>query len=336
MYTFQAGNVTLNFTTTLDKKKSLISSRSDPHCSKCPVGAKCNGDIKPLANYWSYRSKDKVFILRCPSGYCCQDDESCQTLHSCNSNRSGTLCGVCEKNLAESLFDETCVPSEKCNTWLIILLYLTCVIAYCFGLMMLGHMKTAIIFSLKKIYICIERICPMMIKIQKKKEKSEVSKKDTKERSLKYLPIIFYYVQDVTLFKIELPGKELKQANIFVKILQFTPDVITSFIETVSDICFGLGKTAVSKIVFKSIFGPCTMAFLLVLYLCQACLSLFKGKKSRLSSVIKYKIIETFVLVVLLSYQQIVTGAFTLVKCIAIGGKNIMFVQGNIQCFTQW
>ena len=51
---------------------------------------------------------------------------------------------------------------------------------------------------------------------------------------------------------------------------------------------------------------------------------------------IKYKLVQSFLLVILFSYQQIVTWAFTLVKCINIGNVSSLYVQGNIQCFTQW
>ena len=68
----------------------------------------------------------------------------------------------------------------------------------------------------------------------------------------------------------------------------------------------------------------------------QSCIFTVTKTKSKLSSVIKYKLVQSFLLVLLLSYQQIITGAFTLVKCINIGDVSSLYVQGNIQCFTQW
>ena len=100
--------------------------------------------------------------------------------------------------------------------------------------------------------------------------------------------------------------------------------------------CFTLGTTAVSKILFKSIFGPCVMLFLFIVYLCQSCVFSVRKKTSKLSSAIKYKLVQSFLLVILFSYQQIVTGAFKLVKCIDIENINRLYDQGNIQCFTHW
>ena len=348
MYTFQSGNMTLDgchnyYDSSWQDFKSLVSIRNKPLCNKCPVGAKCNGSIRALPNYWGYRNKDDVQMIRCPTGYCCQDDESCQSSDSCNSNRSGYLCGVCGMGLAESLFDQTCIPLEKCHTWLIVLLYISCAVGYGFGLMLIDNVKEAVISSLKKIYQCIKVTVLKKVKPNqnsgrsKKSGKSKSSEKEVKEEgSFKYLQILFYYVQDAALFKIELPGKQSEQTSTFVKILQFTPDVLTNIYDSMTETCFDFGTTAVSKILFKSIFGPCVMLFLFVIYLCQSCVFSVRKKTSKLSSAIKYKLVQSFLLVVLFSYQQIVTGAFTLVKCIDIENINRLYDQGNIQCFTHW
>ena len=348
-YTFQSGNMTLDghydfFYGDYDNPlKSFVSNLDNPLCKQCPVGAKCNGNIKALPNYWGYRAKDELFMIRCPPGYCCQDDESCQTFDSCNSNRSGPLCGVCEKGLAESLFDQTCIPVEKCHTWFIVLLYISCAVGYGLGLMLIDNVKEALLSSLKKIYQCIKATVLKKVKhnqnLEKSKnsEKSKSLEKEVKEEgSFKYLQILFYYVQDAALFKIELPGKQSEQTSTFVKILQFTPDVLTNLYDSMIETCFDFGTTAVSKILFKSIFGPCVMLFLFVIYLCQSCVFSMRKKTSTLSSMIKYKLVQSFLLVILFSYQQIVTGAFTLVKCIDIENINRLFDQGNIQCFTHW
>ena len=171
----------------------------------------------------------------------------------------------------------------------------------------------------------------------KNSEKSKSSKKKIKEEgSFKYLQILLYYVQDAALFKIELSGKQSEQTSTFVNILQFTPDVLTVIYDSLTETCFSLGTTAVSKVLFKSLFGPCVMPFLFILYLCQFYVFSVNKKKSKLSSLIKYKLVQSFVLVIFFSYQQIVTGAFILVKCIAIGNIDMIYIQGNIQCFSRW
>ena len=293
MYTFQSGNISLKQTSEWGSK-SFVSNHVEPLCNQCPVGAKCSGKVQALPNYWGYRNKDDVVMLRCPTGYCCQDDESCQTFDSCNSNRSGPLCGVCEKGFAESLFDQTCISVEKCDTWFIVLLYISCVVGYGLGLMVINDIKRPITYIVKNIYQCINEkllnnVKPMHTSKSKNSEKSKSSKKKIKEEgSFKYLQILLYYVQDAALFKIELSGKQSEQTSTFVNILQFTPDVLTVIYDSLTETCFSLGTTTVSKVLFKSLFGPCVMPFLFILYLCQFYVFSVNKKKSKLSSLIKY------------------------------------------------
>ena len=168
-YTFQSGNLTLHFPANV---KSPVSKPMNPSCNKCPVGAKCNGHIKALPNYWGYRNKGDLIMIRCPNGYCCQDNVTCQKLDSCNSNRTGTLCGVCKNNFTEPILNPAFIPIKKCNGTLLGLLYISCVVAYGLGLLVIGHMKRAFIYSVKKIYHFIKRTFHMKIKSNEKKDES--------------------------------------------------------------------------------------------------------------------------------------------------------------------
>ena len=87
-----------------------------------------------------------------------------------------------------------------------------------------------------------------------------------KKTANKYLQILFYYVQDAVLFKVNLPKPISKAENIIVKILQFTPEVLAVY-QNYSNVCFTYGASAISKTLMKSIFGPCVMLFFLMFYL---------------------------------------------------------------------
>ena len=345
-YTFQMGNMVLHGDSDRDesslvykgKIKNHLLNLPDPMCKLCPVGANCSINIKALPNYWSIRNKDgDVTMVRCPEGYCCQDDESCQSINSCNNKRSGLLCGSCKDNFTESLFGPTCVPLEECHTKLIIMLYILCVIACGMGLMLMDVIKDSGVSLLKKLYLKIKSKLSKKSMLTTESEPIEKSENKTKEDGgMKYLQILFYYVQDASLFKIHLPSIQLENTSTFVKILQFSPKIITSLYTTINNLCFSLGTTAVIKILFESFFGPCVMLFLFLIYLIEKVSGILKATKSKFRNVLKEKLVQTFVLVALLSYQQIVIGAFTLVKCIDIGNMKILYVQGDIQCFTQW
>ena len=43
---------------------------------------------------------------------------------------------------------------------------------------------------------------------------------------MKYLQILFYYVQDASLFKVHLPQLEANDDSILIQIFQWSPDII--------------------------------------------------------------------------------------------------------------
>ena len=80
------------------------------------------------------------------------------------------------------------------------------------------------------------------------------------DSGLKYIQIIFYYVQDAALFNVQLPV-DVQGENIIVKILEFSPEVLVSIYMKTVDLCFKYGLTAVTKVLAKSVFGYCVMLF---------------------------------------------------------------------------
>ena len=105
-YTYESRTVLLSGYSTMSSPKSLVGENIFPDCHPCPVGATCSKNVSALPNYWGYVNNTIVKMNRCPSGYCCQDNEACKTLDSCNRHRSGILCTSCEKNWTESLFQK--------------------------------------------------------------------------------------------------------------------------------------------------------------------------------------------------------------------------------------
>ena len=73
--------------------------------------------------------------------------------------------------------------------------------------MVIDNVKGAVISSLKKIYQCIKGTALKKVRPNQNSEKSKCAEKEVKDGgSFKYLQILFYYIQDAALFKIELPG----------------------------------------------------------------------------------------------------------------------------------
>ena len=356
-YSFRGASLLLEGTSNEDRSPSNLShALVGPECFQCPVGAKCNGSIKALPNYWGYRTERNVVrMVECPDGYCCAEDKYCTRIDSCQINRRGTLCGMCGQNWTESLFSPKCIPLEKCYSGLILGLYCICVIVYAIGPLIINHMKVIgpnafrnIRHSFQKSTrkdgsssMEMQQILKTNLKTTRKIESSEQKPRpnfqtEDKSGSMKYIQILFYYVQDASLFSVRMPGENLGNKPTIVKVLQFSPEVLTTIYNNVSNLCFSSGTTAVIKVVFRSLFGPCVMLVLAVVYLAQGCFLSLLPRYKKIRVTLNAKLMETYLLVVLFSYQQMVMGTFSLIQCVEVGGQNVLRILGEIKCFTWW
>ena len=278
-------------------------------------------------------------MLRCPEGYCCQDDETCKGIDSCSSNRTGMLCGSCISNWTVSLFLSSCILAKNCNAKLIIFLYILAVIVYTTVLVTFDNIKNKCIRVTKGIFKNLKNKFKGKSKQprnkQKDDEKEEEGSKDNTD-DMKYIQILFYYVQDASLFKIQVPGKDLTDESIVIKILKFSPEALITLYNRVVNICFIEASTTVTKVLFKIFFGPCVMFFLLIIYAIQEPLSRYMISHLRTFQSLRSSLMRAFLLVVLFSYQQIVIGAFQLVQCVEIGDRKVLYIQSDIACNWQY
>ena len=96
----------------------------------------------------------------------------------------------------------------------------------------------------------------------------------------------------------------------------------------VSDLCFTRNTTAVMKIFLSSMFGPCIILFLSIVYVVQRIISGHSWKTST--------VWETLFFFILFSFQKIIKGAFSLIQCVDIDNNKVLYVEGDILCYTWW
>ena len=172
-----------------------------PSCLQCPLGAKCADGIQALPEYWGYKSHSEyISMMRCPDGYCCQGDDSCKGIDSCNTGRTGTLCGRCKQNLTEALFSSKCLPTESCRSGLVIGILILAVIIYAVALLSFSTIKDILTNCLKRVYIwCKGR--SQQEKVKQNSTDEQQSKEDTAtdDSGMKYMQLLFYYVEDSKL-----------------------------------------------------------------------------------------------------------------------------------------
>ncbi len=384
MYTFQAGKALLQGEIGFFGR-TLLATQNELTCFHCPVGASCGSHIRSLPNYWGFQTeKDSVTMIRCPEGYCCTGNDTCQGISSCNTNRIGTLCGRCFNNMTESLLSTTCMHIDQCSGNLVIILYIICAVLYTAVLLTGKGIKDKILIIFKNVFNVfkqkatakhqvasaadehkLEEIIPRKRNTshvtdaaqrcqtsvatggtRRRKNKWHNRKCPSKgaetqtdiveeQNNTKYLQILFYYIQDSNLFKVKLPHNEGEDESLLVTILQFSPQVI-SLCTNILDICFVSATPAVAKVLFKSLLGPTVMICLFLVYLVQKVISRFLWSHSQFWCTTRCALTEAFVFTVLFAYQRIVSGAFALVQCVEVGKQEVLYIQGDIMCYTWW
>ena len=99
--------------------------------------------------------------------------------------------------------------------------------------------------------------------------------------------------------------------------------------------CFPL-TTAITKILFKCLFGPCVILFLFLIYISQNIMGRLCKGQSRFLHFVRLSLLKAFILSVLFSYQQMLIGAFSLVQCVRLDGLKVLYVQGDIHYDQIW
>ena len=376
-YTFQAGSAVIN-----GNKDSFYSqynikyNRSEVHCKVCPLGANCTGPINALPNYWGYKDSkdDSVTMIRCPDGYCCKGNDTCDGINSCNINRTGNICGKCQKGLSEVLFSTECLSADSCVGAIALLYYTICVIIYVAFLASYKDLQKYAATKIKDLYKRIkDQVCLYWKKndstnsdehnekpdeeievdiknekrdtdTQRRKEKSENDgsqdknqvKDNKSDDSTKYIQILFFYIQDALLFKINIPGQNYQEKGTIEKILSFSPKILTVTYSKVIHTCFSYAETPVSKILFEMFFGIYLIFIIWLLYLILKLISKFLKKTSNIWAKLKSCLLRAFLLGMLFSYQNLVMGAFTLVRCVDIANIKVLHIEGDVQCYNWW
>ena len=213
-------------------------------------------------------------------------------------------------------------------------MYILAVVVYSLGLLSFDIVKDKVLMCCSKIpsqYQAVEN----SEKMSQENRETESPENPTKDDNMKYLQILFYYVQDASLFKVHLPQLEVSDDSILKQIFQWSPEIIAKIYLGISNMCFP-STTPITKILFKSLFGPCILLFLFLIYISQNIIERLCKGQFRFFHLVRLSLLKAFILSVLFSYQQILIGAFSLVQCVNIDELKVLYVQGNIHCDQIW
>ena len=201
-YSLQSGSLTLSEEPKYDRYSKLETVYLSqeyvvhPTCFPCPLGTKCEDKIQALPDYWGFMiDNQSVSMMRCPDGYCCQDNDTCKGIESCNTGRIGTLCGRCKQNLTEALFIPKCLQNESCRSGLVTVILFAAAIIYTVALLSFSTIKDLFIKLLKRIYTwCKERFQHSKAKQNDKEKQLSKENNATDDSGMKYIQLLFYYV----------------------------------------------------------------------------------------------------------------------------------------------
>ena len=317
-------------TYSLDRGKFNDNVTNHVTCQQCPVGGNCiDGQIKSKPNFWGYvqgRSNRTVEFLQCPPKYCC-GTVNCQGYHSCHGNRTGTLCGQCPAGMSESLFDTKCKANKDCtgvSFWPGITLYLiTYLLFFLYQEDIIGFLGRHAI--------------PRMPCLPSTTYREEQTFKPGG-----LLKITFYYYQIVYLLRKSLGSND--KVKLFDDLESFFFNFLIAGIPSFD--CPFQDLRAVEKAFIVHSVGYSLLILLCVLCLCKI---LFKSVRklwlirSRYTETLDHhpglegnrflsRIAGAFANVSLLMYASSTQLCLSLLHCVPVGEKKVMFLDGNKEC----
>ena len=83
-------------------------------------------------------------------------------------------------------------------------------------------------------------------------------------------------------------------------------------------------------------FGLYLVFIISLLYLILKLISKFLKKTSNIWAKLTSCLLRAFLLGMLFSYQNLVMGAFTLVRCVDIANIKVLHIEGDVQCYNWW
>lgn len=302
-------------------------------CRNCVGGGKCvEGRLTAKPNFWGYKTNQSVRFLQCPRNYCCQEND-------CVSyDRLGIICGQCPDGMSESLFSTDCIPNHKCGSAVVLPLMLS--LCICYLLFFLYHEE--MVRFVKKIAFLPRRVA---------QNSNELSSRSCKSSGL--LKVLFYYYQIVHLLR-NLDGSHKKKTllseieNVFSSLFNFIVLGVSSLKCPIPNV------RPVEKQMLLHSMGFVLLGLLCILYILTFIplfinyLRRFKSQaggphitvvprdqtqESRSSSRFTSRIISAFTYISLLMYSSSTQICLSLLHCVPVGQRKVLFLDGNIECY---
>ncbi|XP_070547490.1 uncharacterized protein [Ptychodera flava] len=309
------------------------SPDTQPHndtCQECVYGLACPGIATAVPGFWGYRSDDNggksVKTIKCPKGYCCDNETSCISFDSCSDNREGRLCGRCRDNYSESLFSAKCVRDNDCASgwfW-----PLTVVYAILYFLFLLYHSEV-VHFVRSVLFPCFKRT----------RSRSTDSVEDATDESNHsngvYMDIFYYYHQIALLLQIYVVGEDTHMLEDILGKAVF--GLVYFRVETLYySLCPFPGLTPISKKLFQNSLIPVYFASLFLVYLAHKRIISRFIQRFQPGIHFRIRLGECLLTLLILTYISMTKCVFALLHCVEINGQKVLWIDGTVPCDQFW
>ena len=373
LYTTQRGSATLFDIkipeTKVANSKIVRMNQTSLECNTCPAGATCLYKLTSRGNFYGFLNVKKlVEFIPCPEKYCCStEDAPCTSYNTCNSNRVGTLCGRCAEAYYLSYFSNKCIPLIKCTGYtrsLFWILYftsaITLTIILCFTEDVYNVLRMLLSLIKKKIIryyyrnenefenenlglLQTDKTVPQSYDIMRCNDKQTETSFPNKISfsAIFNIFVSFYQLQNL----LQVPFDDKNQWSLISLISDFFN--LNVMIERFDKYCPLKEKDAVYRDALKNLFFPISMVFTVVLFIYIRKFCVFfqrnvlqklsqtnRARKKRVSLTQRFYV--GYYIVMAFSYEKLSSIAFSLINCIKINGLSVLYIAGDIKCYTSW
>ena len=341
----------------------LTTTVNSVRCYDCPFGGKCyhHKGLISQPNYWGLAIEDQVEFYICPNSYCCSK-HNCKSYNVCEQNRNGTLCGRCSDGFSESMISTKCIANEKCQLWGYAVSLILSTVIFILFLIFHRDLKSFLFSSSKArkedgVHLIKAKVRDLIrmktvvedwqtnedILDQNMKSKStQTNKTDIREgcsdEGVIFLLLFCYYFQDIGLFTVNgiYTEPDSKRVIYIKRLISSIFKLHLNFAEFYAEeTCVSPNFDPVSKAFLRNVYLPIVYYIMAILafYICR--LSIKYPTNFTLNKLAN-KVVVGLTMSVLISYQTLAIIAFQMITCVKVGRNSVLFLDGNVVCFTWW
>ena len=298
-------------------------------------------------------------FIPCPEQYCCSKKSvECVSYNTCNSYRTGRICGTCMEGYFISYFSNECIPISKCTRatrfifWVsYITVSLIFTIVLCFAKYILVLCKKGLFLLKKKMRRQKQEVETCLSKLDHYDLVLEPNSKQTQTKFPKEISYSAIFNVLVSLYQLrslqQIPTDDKGNSSYMSTISDFFN--LNIMIQTTDKYCPKRDTDPVYRDFLKHFLLPVIMISSILIALNIKYIFRFitkhvfrginhhcKSKSQGKSLPLRKQFCVGFYVVVAFSYQKVSTFAFRLIHCVKINSQNVVYIAGDIKCYNTW